>query len=293
MTTTLDALRARALPAVEQRLTSAAERGAGTGGQLQTAMLYSLTNGGKRVRPLLVYAAAEAVGPAEHLDWPAAAVEAIHAYSLVHDDLPAMDDDDLRRGKPTTHIAFNEATAILAGDGLQALAFELLATAPLSDTIRAALVQVLARAAGARGMVLGQAIDLGAVNRQLSLAELEQMHRYKTGALIAAAVDMGAIVANASASQRQQLQDYAHAIGLAFQVQDDILDVVSDTTTLGKAQGADQALNKPTYVSLLGLEGAREKLSQLHQQALTALAGFGPGAQPLRELADYIVNRHF
>lgn len=287
----LKALRDEVVAAVDARLANAMHDFTGPGSRLADAMSYSLTNGGKRIRPLLVYAAARALGPCQHLDWPAAAVEAIHAYSLVHDDLPAMDNDDLRRGKPTTHIAFDEASAILAGDGLQTLAFELLAQAPFSTEQRMAFVTTLARASGARGMVLGQAIDLEAVNRQLTLEQLERMHRHKTGALIAAAVELGAVAAGATDAQRQALADYAAAIGLAFQVQDDILDVTSDTATLGKPQGADQALNKPTYVSLLGLEGAQSKVACLHRDAIAALQCFGEGANPLRELADYIVNR--
>ena len=262
--------------------------------QLRAAMRYSLFNGGKRVRPILAYAAAEAINPqlpSAALDPVAAALECLHSYSLVHDDLPAMDDDDLRRGKPTCHIAFNEATAILAGDGLQTLAFELLCQAPASAETRLRLVQTLAQASGAQGMVLGQAIDLAAVDQQLSLQQLETMHRHKTGALIRASVAMGALMAGASDAQLAALDQYAAAIGLAFQVQDDILDVTADTHTLGKQQGADIARNKPTYVSLLGLEAARSKARDLHQQAQDALAGLGTSAERLRQLASYIVER--
>lgn len=261
---------------------------------LRAAMRYSLFNGGKRVRPVLAYAAAQAVRPGLDLtliDPVAAALECLHAYSLVHDDLPAMDDDDLRRGQPTCHIAFNEATAILAGDGLQALAFELLSQAPLAPETRIQLVQLLANASGAEGMVLGQAIDLAAVDKHLDLAQLENMHRHKTGALIRASVAMGATAAAASQAQLKALDAYAAAIGLAFQVQDDILDVVADTATLGKQQGADIARNKPTYVALLGLEGARAKAAELHAEALAALVEFGEHATPLRQLATYIVER--
>lgn len=268
-------------------------------GQLREAMHYSLLNGGKRVRPLLVYASAQAVSEtlarrhAAALDGAACALECIHAYSLVHDDLPAMDDDDLRRGQPTCHIAFGEASAILAGDALQTLAFDILSQLPDTPAeTRIALVQTLAGAAGAQGMVLGQAIDLAAVNHQLSLQELQTMHSHKTGALICASVALGARVANADAEQLQALDDYARAVGLAFQVQDDILDVTSDTATLGKQQGADMARNKPTYVSLLGLDAARQKAADLHQQALQALSGFGETADPLRQLSAYIVQRH-
>ncbi len=262
--------------------------------QLRAAMRYSLFNGGKRVRPVLAYAAAQAINPEQDLtliDPVAAALECLHSYSLVHDDLPAMDDDDLRRGQPTCHIAFNEASAILAGDGLQTLAFELLTKAPLSADIRIELVRLLAQASGAEGMVLGQALDLAAVDKHIDLTQLEQMHRHKTGALIRASVAMGATAAGATSAQLAALDTYAAAIGLAFQVQDDILDVVADTATLGKQQGADIARNKPTYVALLGLEGARAKASELYREALSALVNFGPGAEPLRLLASYIVER--
>lgn len=219
--------------------------------RLYAAMRYSVMNGGKRVRPLLAYAACEALGaPAEQANGAACAVELIHAYSLVHDDLPAMDDDDLRRGQPTTHKAFDEACAILAGDGLQSLAFSALldpCLSPQIDSIRLAMVQVLAKAAGPAGMVGGQAIDLGSVGQKLDQQALEFMHRHKTGALIEASVRLGALAsARAEPVQLDALQTYAQAIGLAFQVQDDILDVESDTATLGKRQGADIARDKPT-----------------------------------------------
>ena len=270
----------------------------GAGERLRDAMRYSLFNGGKRVRPILVYASGLAVGgalsPAQQasLDTIACALECIHAYSLVHDDLPAMDDDDLRRGKPTCHIAFDEATAILAGDALQTLAFELLSEAPhLDDACKITLLQQLTRASGVRGMVLGQAIDLAAVNHQLDLTQLETMHRHKTGALISASVAMGAIACGADEPRLHALDTYAAAIGLALQVQDDILDVITDTATLGKQQGADIARNKPTYVSLLGLDNARAKARELHQQALAALTEFDQRAEPLRALSAYIIER--
>jgi geranylgeranyl pyrophosphate synthase len=262
--------------------------------RLRAAMRYSLFNGGKRVRPILAYAAGLAVNPHIHLDLInpiAAALECLHSYSLVHDDLPAMDDDDLRRGKPTCHIAFDEATAILAGDGLQTLAFTLLCETTLPAPIQIQLVRLLAESSGVAGMVLGQAIDLAAVDHQLNLAQLETMHRHKTGALIRASVAMGATAAGASDLQLAALDRYANAIGLAFQVQDDILDVTADTATLGKQQGADIARNKPTYVSLLGLDGARAKAHELHQQSLSALSVFDESADPLRQLAAYIVDR--
>lgn len=268
---------------------------------LQAAMRYSVFNGGKRVRPVLVYAAAQAVNAAalndnsstQACDRAAAALECIHAYSLVHDDLPAMDDDDLRRGKPTCHIAFDEAAAILAGDALQTLAFEALTEIEdLPAEQKIAMIRALAKASGDKGMVAGQAIDLGAVDSQLSLSQLQNMHGLKTGALIRVSVELGARAANcADTEQLQQLDQYAQAIGLAFQVQDDILDVIADTATLGKQQGADQALNKPTYVSLLGLEEAKAKALALHQQALAALADFGEAANPLRQLSEYIISR--
>lgn len=262
--------------------------------RLRTAMRYSLFNGGKRVRPTLAYAAALAINPdldLTKIDPVACALECLHSYSLVHDDLPAMDDDDLRRGKPTCHIAFNEATAILAGDGLQTLAFEMLLGTDLPAEMKVRLLNCLVHASGADGMVLGQAIDLAAVDQQLSLGQLETMHRYKTGALIRASVAMGALAANASSAQLEALDVYAAAIGLAFQVHDDILDVTVDTEILGKQQGADIARNKPTYVSLLGLETAKSKATELHQQAIHALAIFDKSADRLRELADYIINR--
>ncbi len=285
-----------ALPALlGDAVTEYADNGSDRLQPLFEAMRYSLLNGGKRVRPLLVYAAAEAVGGADEalLDAAAGAVECIHAYSLVHDDLPAMDDDELRRGQPTCHIAFDEATAILAGDALQARAFELLATAPdASAELRLALVSALAAAAGARGMVGGQAMDLGAVNQQIGRAQLETMHQLKTGALIRAAVRLGALCAGAGDSQLQALDAYGRAIGLSFQVQDDIIDIESSTETLGKTQGADQALNKPTYPALLGLDGAKALARELHDEALERLADFGENAHWLRELSAYIIARH-
>ncbi|AXA23118.1 MULTISPECIES: (2E,6E)-farnesyl diphosphate synthase [Pseudomonas] len=264
--------------------------------RLYAAMRYSVMNGGKRVRPLLAYAACEAFGVApEQANGAACAVELIHAYSLVHDDLPAMDDDDLRRGQPTTHKAFDEACAILAGDGLQSLAFSALLDAHLSpqpDAIRLAMVQALAKAAGPAGMVGGQAIDLGSVGVKLDQQALEYMHRHKTGALIEASVRLGALASGrAEATQLDALQTYAQAIGLAFQVQDDILDVESDTATLGKRQGADIARDKPTYPALLGLDAAKAYAIELRDQALVALEGFGESAEPLRALARYIVER--
>jgi geranylgeranyl pyrophosphate synthase len=267
-------------------------------GKLKQAMRYSVQNGGKRVRATLVYASAEAIGCCsddscknrDTLDTAACAVELIHAYSLIHDDLPAMDNDNLRRGVPTCHIAFDEATAILAGDALQTLAFELLAQTALPAELRLALITTLAEASGYHGMVGGQILDLDGENRQLSLNELEQIHRHKTGALICASVRMGALVAGATALQLEQLDTYARAIGLAFQVTDDILDVEGSTAALGKTAGADQALNKSTYPALLGLASAKQKATELYQQAGSALAGL---KQPehLRQLSAYVVER--
>ncbi len=264
--------------------------------RLYQAMRYSVMNGGKRVRPLLVYAACEALnGDKANADGAACAVELIHAYSLVHDDLPAMDDDDLRRGQPTTHKAFDEACAILAGDGLQGLAFEAMAQAehnPQEAALRLRMFAVLARAAGPAGMVGGQAIDLGSVGLKLDRDALELMHRHKTGALIEASVQLGALASGrADADNLASLSQYARAIGLAFQVQDDILDVESDTATLGKHQGADIARDKPTYPALLGLDAAKAYALELRDQALHALRPFDTAAEPLRELARYIVER--
>jgi len=258
------------------------------------AIRYSVLNGGKRIRPVLTYAAATAVGEINSAtDASAAAVELIHAYSLIHDDLPAMDDDDLRRGMPTCHIAFDEATAILAGDALQTLAFEeLLTVAAHSPQLCVQLLSLLCRGAGASGMVVGQALDIAAVNLSPDLQQLEQIHRNKTGAMINASILMGAVSAGADSQQQAALSEYGDAIGLAFQVQDDILDVTGTTEVIGKRQGADEALNKPTYVTLLGLDGAREKAADLHQKALAALKTFDNRADQLRAIADFIVNRN-
>lgn len=261
---------------------------------LAQAMAYSLFNGGKRVRPFLVQATAQALGVDDaRVDIAMAAVEMVHSYSLVHDDLPAMDDDDLRRGQPTCHIKFNEATAILAGDALLTGAFEILSDMPAEFTAeqRLKLVQLLSKGAGASGMVAGQAIDLASVDKEVDLAHLENMHNHKTGALIRMSVLMGAYCGNPSKTTIQQLVIYANAIGLAFQVHDDILDIESDTATLGKQQGADVALNKPTYPALLGLEGAKDKALQLCQQALSALEEIEGDTSALAELANYIITR--
>jgi geranylgeranyl pyrophosphate synthase len=262
---------------------------------LVAAMRYSLLLGGKRLRPILAIAAAEACGGVSAATRSAAiALEAIHAYSLIHDDLPAMDNDQLRRGQPTCHIAYGEATAILAGDALQTLAFSQLAGADAPAHIRLALIEQLCKASGAQGMVAGQALDMAATDQTITLQQLETMHRHKTGALIEAAVLMGALSAGEATPQHiSALTHYARAIGLAFQVQDDILDVTSDTTTLGKQQGADEQLNKSTYVSLLGLDAARSHAQALIAEALASLKQFDTGAEALRKLAHYVIARGF
>jgi farnesyl diphosphate synthase/geranylgeranyl diphosphate synthase type II len=263
--------------------------------RLQEAMRYSLFNGGKRVRPMLTYAVAQLFSEANELtDASAAAVESIHAYSLIHDDLPAMDDDDLRRGKPTCHIQYDEATAILAGDALQTFAFELLSRPSFAQpSMQLALIQTLHNASGRHGMITGQMIDLSNVDKSMSLAELELMHRHKTGALIRAAVKMGAQSVGVSDTETLAALDaYASAIGLAFQVQDDIIDITSDTETLGKTQFSDADANKPTYPKLLGLEGAKALAKRLHDEAVAQVEPFGPKAEPLVELANYIIARN-
>jgi geranylgeranyl pyrophosphate synthase len=263
---------------------------------LHEAMRYACLNGGKRVRPALVYMTGEALGiPLDKLDGPACALELIHVYSLVHDDLPAMDDDDLRRGKPTTHIAFDEATAILVGDALQSLAFYILAHDPTmieDHEQRLRMVEELAMASGSRGMAGGQAMDLAAAGKQLTLAELEDMHIHKTGALIRAGVRLGAMsAAQAEAEVIDSLDHFAKCMGLAFQIQDDILDVEGNTETLGKTQGADQAQNKITYPALVGLAESKRMAHDLHQEALQSLAPLGEKANGLRALASYIIER--
>jgi len=264
--------------------------------RLHAAMRYVTLGGGKRLRAALVIATGEALGAQpEALDVPACALELVHAYSLVHDDLPAMDNDDLRRGKPSCHKAFDEATAILAGDALQTLAFELLARDPalaIDPAQRLARLARLAQAAGSDGMAGGQAIDLGVVGKPLTLAGLEDMHARKTGALIRAAVALGALSApNCDAARLAQLDAYARAIGLAFQITDDILDVEGDTATLGKPQGSDQKHAKPTYPALLGLERARALALEQHAAALESLRSLGDNSQLLGEIADFILDR--
>ena len=298
----------------------------GASPRLAEAMRYAVTVGGKRVRPVLTYASGRALGlTLARLDAPASAVELLHAYSLVHDDLPAMDDDDLRRGQPTCHRRFDEATAILAGDALQALAFTVLASDPIalpdttsghdeadtaddgitlptedgrtadtapSAAARLSMVRILGEASGASGMAAGQAIDLEAVGHDLTLDELETMHRHKTGALIRASVRLAVAAAErGDDALEERLDGYAGAVGLSFQIVDDILDVVADTATLGKTQGADIALDKPTYPALLGLDGARRHARATHEHALACLDGLGETFDELRALSAYVIER--
>jgi len=264
--------------------------------KLHQAMRYSVLNGGKRMRPMLTYCTGKTLGIApEALDGPACAVEFIHVYSLIHDDLPAMDDDDLRRGKATCHVAFDEATAILAGDALQALAFEILAHDPsITATAEGRLKMIIAltKASGSQGMVGGQAIDLQSVGTKLNLPELENMHIHKTGALIRASVTMATLAkSDIDPVAATKLDHYAKCIGLSFQVKDDILDEESDTATLGKTQGKDKDNDKPTYPALLGLAGAKQKAQELHEKALDSLSFFGKEADLLRDLSLYIIQR--
>ena len=255
-------------------------------------MRHAVLGGGKRLRPLLVYATGSALGADESaLDAAACAVELIHAYSLVHDDLPAMDDDDLRRGRPTVHVAFDEATAILAGDALQALAFGVLAGGPQPDSAKVNMLATLAQAAGAAGMCGGQAIDIDAVGESLSLDALKAMHARKTGALIRAAVRLGAMAAGSDAPTCARLDEYASALGLAFQIKDDLLDVEADSATLGKTAGKDAAANKPTYVALLGLDGARAALEAEHRRLHAALEGLSCNTSILAALGDLAAQR--
>jgi farnesyl diphosphate synthase len=265
---------------------------------LAEAIRYSVVGGGKRIRPAMVYAAGEAMGVStDLLDIPACAVEMIHAYSLIHDDLPAMDDDDLRRGRPTCHKAFDEATAILAGDALQALAYEILAKddhKELTPEHRIDMLSLLTEASGAHGMAGGQAVDLASVGKQLDLAQLEHMHQLKTGALIRASILLGGMCKqDISKDQMEMLSNYALCIGLSFQIQDDILDVVSDTETLGKPQGSDEAQEKPTFPAIIGLEKSRQLALEQHELALKYLEPMDEKADSLRQLSAYIVERQF
>jgi farnesyl diphosphate synthase len=280
-----DAVLARVLPPEDQ-----------PPAELHRAMRYAVLGGGKRLRPLLVYTAGGTFGaPLERLDAAAAAVEIIHAYSLVHDDLPAMDDDDLRRGRPTCHVAFGEAMAILAGDALQALAFEVLAHDAALDAdakTRVEMLRVFAAACGSHGMAGGQAFDLAAVGQRLGAAELERMHVHKTGALIRASVRLGALAAGCEdARLLDALERYGHAVGLAFQIRDDLLDVEAGTEALGKTAGKDAAAAKPTYPAILGIDASRAELSRLTNAALAALAPLGASARALADLARFVAER--
>jgi len=266
--------------------------------QLHAAMRYSTLGGGKRIRAVLVYATGIALGGnTQQLDGAACALELIHAYSLVHDDLPAMDDDDLRRGQPTCHKQYDEATAILVGDALQTLAFQVLCkdeTMPVTPEARLEMIQALAAASGSRGMAGGQALDLAAEGQELNLAELENLHIHKTGALIRASVHLGTLATQHNNSGLvEKLDHYAKCIGLAFQVRDDILDIEGNTETLGKTQGKDQAQLKSTYPALLGLQGARDTAEQLLTEALDSLSEMDEKADPLRWIANYIVGRSY
>ena len=269
--------------------------------ELHEAMRYATLGGGKRIRATLVYAAGRAalqqgvaIDSYSHaLDKAAAAVELIHAYSLVHDDLPGMDNDVLRRGQPTVHVRFGEATAMLAGDALQPLAFAELAQMPVAPALVVQAVQVLGRVAGSLGMVGGQAIDLASVNQTLTLEQLQFMHRLKTGALIEGSVLLGAIVTGATSETRRALETYGSAIGLAFQIVDDILDVTVDTEGLGKTAGKDAEENKPTYVSIMGLEESRDFARKLYEVAIEAIKPLGDSAVRLKELADFIIHRSY
>ena len=265
-------------------------------GRLHEAMRYAAQGGGKRIRPLLVYAAGElgdisGAGYQEALDCAAVAIECIHAYSLVHDDLPCMDDDDLRRGRATVHKAFDEATALLVGDALQTKAFEILVNSPGDAEVRLKMIGALANASGSYGMAGGQAIDLASVGKKLDLTGLKQMHAMKTGALLSCAVELGGILAQLNPQQMQQLKNYALALGLAFQIVDDILDATADSQTLGKTAGKDAANDKPTYVTLMGLDYAKTQAEELQDIAITSIASFGSKAQALQELALFVVNR--
>jgi farnesyl diphosphate synthase len=265
---------------------------------LAEAIRYSVIGGGKRIRPAMVYAAGEAMGVStDLLDIPACAVEMIHAYSLIHDDLPAMDDDDLRRGRPTCHKAFDEATAILAGDALQALAYEILAKddhKELTPEHRIAMLSLLTEASGAHGMAGGQAVDLASVGKQLTLEQLEHMHQLKTGALIRASILLGGMCKrDISEREMEILSDYASCIGLSFQIQDDILDVISDTETLGKPQGSDEKQEKPTFPAIIGLETSKKRALEQHRLALKILEPLDEKADSLRQLSAYIVERQF
>jgi len=264
--------------------------------RLHEAMRYAAQGGGKRIRPLLVYAAGQlgddqSTSKKNALDAAAVAIECIHAYSLVHDDMPCMDDDDLRRGRPTVHKAYDEATALLVGDALQTRAFEILANTKCGADVRLAMISALASASGSRGMAGGQAIDLESVGKKLDLAGLKQMHAMKTGALLSCAVQLGGIAAQLNAIEMAHLQDYSQALGLAFQIVDDVLDATADSQTLGKTAGKDAINDKPTYVTLMGLDYAQKTAQELQETAIASLDSFGSKAQALKDLAFLVVNR--
>jgi len=264
--------------------------------RLHEAMRYAAQGGGKRIRPLLVYAAGQLGNDSDAkteaaLDAAAVAIECIHAYSLVHDDLPCMDDDDLRRGRPTVHKAFDEPTALLVGDALQTRAFEIVANAPCAADVRLSMIASLAAASGSRGMAGGQAIDLESVGKKLDLSGLQQMHAMKTGALLSCAVELGGIAAQLNSVQMAHLQDYSRALGLAFQIVDDVLDATADSQTLGKTAGKDAINDKPTYVTLMGLDYAQKTAKELQEKAIQSLDSFGSKAQALKDLAFLVVNR--
>lgn len=263
--------------------------------KLQQAMNYSLLAGGKRIRPILVYLTGQMFGcPLTNLDEPAAAIESIHTYSLIHDDLPAMDNDDLRRGKPTCHIKFDEAQAILAGDALQALAFTLLAESQLIDAqSKINMIAELAQASGLNGMCLGQSLDLQAEHQSVTLEHLQKIHCYKTGALIKCAIRLGAYASgNCAKPYYEHLDHYAEAIGLAFQIQDDILDIIGEQAIMGKPQGSDVAHEKSTFPALIGLQKAQQMTQQLYQQAIDSIKQIPYNSKPLQDLASFIINRN-
>ena len=290
----MDAWRDRTERALELRLPPASD----VPTRLHAAIRYSVLGGGKRVRPALVFATARTLGLEEaDVDAIASAIEVVHVYSLVHDDLPSMDDDDLRRGRPTCHKAFDEATALLVGDALQPLAFQWLARDPTlraTPAVRLRLIDLLAAAIGSYGMAGGQAIDLQAQGKALDLAEVEDMHARKTGALISASVLMAAACAlERESSSYRALERFAAAIGLAFQIQDDLLDVLGDVTTLGKATGADRERGKPTFPALIGVAASQARMTRLHEEAIAALAPFGANAAPLERLAGWLLSRRY
>jgi farnesyl diphosphate synthase len=285
----------RSIERVDQAILRSLDDQVSVASGLKSAMHYAATGGGKRVRPLLIYATASLSGKeldqVAGLDACAVAVELFHTYSLVHDDLPCMDNDDLRRGRPTVHKAFDEASALLVGDALQTMAFQLIAQSALNDAQKVQVITSLSIAGGMVGMAGGQAIDLASVGKQLTQQELEQMHRLKTGALLRASVQIGAMAIHLNEQEKKSLDAFASALGLAFQVVDDVLDASSNSQTLGKTAGKDAAANKPTFVSMMGLSGAREFAAKLHEEALDSLSIWGDNADLLRAIASKVVNR--